>query len=106
MSSIVSFFQTSPAPPQAIAQSLWLIIAFPLAGALVCGVFGKALGRANTGLVACMMVFGSLAMSVLAFWSVNDLTTSFQGPHSPDVIHYALGYDYGTWFRAGTFQVR
>jgi NADH-quinone oxidoreductase subunit L len=93
-----------------IAQSLWLIIALPLLGAFICGVFGRSLGRANVHLVAVGAVAGSFLLSLLAFWTVNDQNTVFVSKHLPKVdanlFHYALGYDYGTWFKVGDFQVR
>ena len=60
-----TFFATSPAPLESVGSSLWLIIALPLLGAFICGVFGKSLGRANTGLIASGAVMGSFLLSVL-----------------------------------------
>ncbi len=94
MNSLVQFFQTSPVPPSNAAHALWLIIALPLLGAFVSGVFGKVLGRANTHLVAVGAVAGSFLLSLLVFWVINDPLTG-----------YAIGWDYGTWFKAGSFQV-
>jgi len=52
----------------ASAQSyLWAIILLPLAGALVNGIFGRRLGRANVTLIALAMVGGSFLLSVMAF---------------------------------------
>ncbi len=89
----------------AISQSLWLIIALPLLGALICGVFGRMLGRANTGLIACAAVGGSFLLCWLAFWAVNDFKTAQANPFGSPVV-YALGHDYGTWFAAGDFRVQ
>jgi len=106
MNALQQFFSTSLAPIQTLAPSLWLIIGFPLLGALICGVFGKWLGRANTGLVACGAVAGSLLISILAYWAVNDPKTVVGAQHSFENFRYAFGHDYGTWFQVGSFQVR
>ena len=107
LDKLTTFFQTSPVPPQQLADSLWLIIALPLLGAFVCGVFGRALGRGNTGLIACMAVAGSFALSVLAFWSIAERSTVAPVPFRDPVngIGHALGHDYGVWFSAGDFRV-
>ncbi len=106
MDSFRQFLMTSPAPLQSLAPSLWLIIGFPLLGALICGVFGKWLGRANTGLIACCAVGASLLLSILAYWAVNDPTTVTGSQHAFENFRYAFGHDYGTWFQVGSFQVR
>jgi len=112
---IQEFFRTSPFPAEGVAQSLWLIIALPLLGALVCGVFGRALGRANVHLIACASVAGSFLLSIIAFWAVNDVRTVHASQHvynltrfmqGRDAIYYVLSQDYGTWFQVGDFQVR
>ena len=104
--SLQTFFMAAPAPPESVAQSLWLIIAFPLAGALACGVVGRALGRSNVALIACGAVGASFLLSVLAFWTVNDPNVQAVSPHALTNVTYALGHDYGTWFSAGGFQAR
>ncbi len=68
---LTSFFQTAPVHPDVIEQSLWMIIALPLLGAFICGVFGRMMGRANVHLVACSAVAGSFVLSVLAFWATS-----------------------------------
>ncbi|OJH37150.1 NADH-quinone oxidoreductase subunit L [Cystobacter ferrugineus] len=110
MDALKSFFMTAPVEPAVFAQSLWLIIALPLLGAFVCGVFGKKLGRANVNFIACAMVAGSFALSVLAFWCVNHAPSggtpvAMENAFSSSAIRYALGYDYGIWFAAGDFRV-
>jgi len=109
MDALKQFFMTAPVDPTVFAHSLWLIIALPLIGAFVCGVFGKMLGRANVHLVACAAVAGSFALSVLAFWSVSHvqggMPVSTENPFSAGVVRYAISADYGTWFSAGTFRV-
>ncbi|MCY1074614.1 NADH-quinone oxidoreductase subunit L [Archangium lansingense] len=90
-------------------SALWLIIALPLVGAFICGVFGRMLGRANVYLVACAAVAGSFLLSVSAFLAVSPLeaaqAASLPNAYSSGVIRYAFGFDYGTWFSAGTFRV-
>jgi NADH-quinone oxidoreductase subunit L len=90
-------------------SALWLIIALPLLGAFVCGVFGRMLGRANVYLVACAAVAGSFLLSASAFLAVSPLEStqavSIENAFSTGAIRYAFGYDYGTWFSAGTFRV-
>src|SRR5512147_111355 len=103
MESLQHFFTTSPVDAASFSHSLWLIIALPLIGALVCGIAGRAIGRANTHLVAVTAVAGSFVLSLLAFWSLND-------PNTVALIHgvpvrYALWHDYGRWFGAGSFSV-
>ncbi len=109
-----SFFTTAPVAPEVLAPSLWLIIALPLLGAFICGVFGRMLGRANVHLIACASVAGSFLLSVLAFWATSDvqqlengqkLVAAIPGTFSGAEIRYALGFDLGTWFSAGDFRV-
>jgi len=97
------FFQTSPVDAVAAGQALWLIIALPLLGAFVSGVFGKIIGRQNTHLVAVGAVGGSFLLSLLVFWAINDYRSSAGSPFGP--ISYAVGADFGTWFSAGGFKV-
>ncbi|WNG54889.1 NADH-quinone oxidoreductase subunit L [Archangium gephyra] len=89
--------------------ALWLIIALPLLGAFICGVFGRMLGRANVYLVACAAVAGSFLLSLSAFLSVSPLeaaqAVAMENAFSSGTIRYAFGYDFGTWFSAGTFRV-
>jgi NADH-quinone oxidoreductase subunit L len=103
-----SLLKTAPIHPDVLEQSLWMIIALPLLGAFICGVFGRMLGRANVHLVACSAVAGSFLLSVLAFWATSHVeggpTTVpniFGGPSA----RYALWTDLGTWFSAGDFRV-
>jgi NADH-quinone oxidoreductase subunit L len=102
---IQAFFQTSPVDPGPLSESLWLILAFPLVGALMCGLLGKTLGREGTGVVACATVLGSFLLSALAFWAVNSPKTSWHSAFSADPINFALGQDLGTWFSVGSFRV-
>src|SRR4051812_38543684 len=108
MDALKQLFMTAPVDPAVFAPSLWLIIALPLLGAFVCGVFGKMLGRANVHLIACSTVAGSFVLSVLAFWCVSNVSggspVSMENAFSPNPIRYAIGYDYGVWFSAGTFR--
>ncbi|WP_225413358.1 NADH-quinone oxidoreductase subunit L [Stigmatella hybrida] len=99
------FFSSAPIAPALLAPSLWMIIALPLLGALVCGLFGRRLGRENVHLVACASVAGSFVLSVLAFWA-----TSSGAPSVPDTFggfrtSHAIWTDLGTWFSAGSFRV-
>ncbi|MFP2962627.1 NADH-quinone oxidoreductase subunit L [Myxococcus sp. 1LA] len=112
--TLVEFFRAAPVAPDILAPSLWLIIALPLLGAFICGVFGKMMGRANVQLVACAAVAGSFFLSVLAFWATshhnpetNRLAAIFPNPFGieRDFVRYALAYDYGTWFSVGDFRV-
>src|SRR6266849_3460933 len=102
---LLECLQKSPVDARSMAQLVWLIIALPLAGAFICGAFGRMLGRANTNLIACSAVAGSFVLCVLAFWAVNDRATTLVSPFSRDPIRYALGHDFGTWFAVGSFQV-
>ncbi len=101
--SLQQFFMQSPVPPAQLSSALWLIIALPLLGAFICGVFGRMLGRANVGLVACATVAGSLLLSVLCFWAVNDPNTEAMG--AVGRMRWALAQDFGVWFSAGSFKV-
>ena len=105
MESIQQFFMTSPFPAESIAQSLWLIIAFPALGAFICGVFGKTLGRANVNLIATAAVGASFILSLMTFWAINDRATSFASAFSDSPVGYAVAWDYGTWFSVGDFLV-
>jgi NADH-quinone oxidoreductase subunit L len=98
------FFQTAPGVDSgAVGQALWLIIALPLVGAFVSGVFGRIIGRKNTHLVSVGAVAGSALLSLLVWWTIADgrsvIATNF------GVVPYAVGADYGTWFSAGSFKV-
>ncbi|MCP3104711.1 NADH-quinone oxidoreductase subunit L [Myxococcus sp. K15C18031901] len=112
--NLSQFLQVAPVAPEVLAPSLWLIIALPLLGAFICGVFGKMLGRANVHLVACSAVAGAFILSVLAFWATSStdpesrrLLSFFPNPFGleRDYVRYALAYDYGTWFAVGDFRV-
>jgi NADH-quinone oxidoreductase subunit L len=97
------FFQTAPVDPVQAGHALWLIIALPLIGAFVSGVFGKLIGRQNTHLVAVGAVAGSFLLSLLVFWTINDYRAT--APSVFGAIPYAVGAEYATWFQAGTFRV-
>lgn len=103
MEKLQLFFQTAPVDPTAAGQALWLIIALPLLGAFVSGVFGKIIGRANTHLVAVGAVAGSFILSLLVFWTINDFRSVAGSPFTS--AQYAVGADFGTWFSAGSFKV-
>ena len=61
-----SLLKTAPIAPDVLSNSLWMIIALPLLGAFICGVFGRMLGRANVHLVACSAVAAAEASIGLA----------------------------------------
>ncbi|WP_224243311.1 NADH-quinone oxidoreductase subunit L [Hyalangium gracile] len=106
-----ALFKTAPIAPEVISQSLWMIIALPLLGAFVCGVFGRMLGRANVHLVACAAVAGSFVLSVMAFWATSATDASnaplaiIQNTFGGAQSRYVLWNDLGTWFSAGDFRV-
>jgi NADH-quinone oxidoreductase subunit L len=106
MNAIQQFFMTSPFATRNVADALWLVIAFPAVGALVNGVFGRRLGRANVNLIGTAAVAGSFIMSLMAFWAINDLNTLYVSPFSNEQVRYALAADYGTWFKVGDFAVQ
>ena len=99
------FFQKAPMTPEAAGNSLWMIIALPLLGAFVSGVFGKLLGRANVNLIACASVFGSFLISLIVYWTAADWSTTAANPWGVEAVRYAVGADFGTWFAAGDFKV-
>ncbi|MBS1151169.1 MAG: NADH-ubiquinone oxidoreductase chain [Myxococcaceae bacterium] len=99
------FFQRAPMTAEAAGSSLWMIIALPLLGAFISGVFGKALGRANVNLIACASVFGSFLLSLLVYWTAADWNTTAANPYSLEGVRYAVNADFGTWFSAGDFKV-
>jgi NADH-quinone oxidoreductase subunit L len=93
------------ANPQALSASLWLIIALPAFGAVLCGVFGKALGRAYVNLVACSSVLASFAISVFAFQAVAaDKSVIVTPAANGTPMSLALSGDWGVWFSAGSFS--
>lgn len=111
---LTSIFTRAPVAPADLAPNLWMIIALPLLGAFICGVFGRMLGRANTNLVACASVAGSFVMSLLAFWATSDVqmmetgakvVSTVPSAFSATELRYALGFDLGTWFSAGDLRV-
>ncbi|HET9554182.1 MAG TPA: NADH-quinone oxidoreductase subunit L [Anaeromyxobacteraceae bacterium] len=68
------------ANPSAAEASLWAIILFPLAGALINGLIGKHLGRANATLVALGAMVGSLVIAGVAFsWVAQGYTLHYGG---------------------------
>ncbi len=103
MEKLQHFLQTAPVDPTAAGQALWLIIALPLIGAFISGVFGKILGRNNTHLVSVSAVFGSFLLSILVWWTIADGRSIAPSPFGG--VPYAVGFDHGTWFSAGTFKV-
>jgi NADH-quinone oxidoreductase subunit L len=61
-----------PLYPGPAETALWAIILFPLAGALVNGLFGRRIGRANVTLVALGAMAGSLTIAAIAFsWTIH-----------------------------------
>lgn len=105
MESIQHFFMTSPFDADSVRHALWLIIALPALGALINGVFGRWLGRANSNLIATAAVGGSFVLALLTFWHINDWNQVFTTPFDTRPIRYAVGMDHGTWFSAGDFIV-
>ncbi|MGZ3479178.1 MAG: proton-conducting transporter transmembrane domain-containing protein, partial [Myxococcaceae bacterium] len=93
-----------PWPAENIASLLWVIVALPLAGALICGLLGKFMGRANTNFVACATVGGSFLLSALAVFAVGSPTTQFISPATNQPVRWALWLDLGRWFAAGDFS--
>jgi len=89
-----------PFPIQNIQDGLWLIIALPLLGALINGIFGKALGRKNVHWVACASVGASFLLSLFVMWALGTAQLGV-----PRHMAYTLSADYGTWFSAGDFKV-
>ncbi|MFO0582597.1 MAG: NADH-quinone oxidoreductase subunit L [Anaeromyxobacter sp.] len=68
-----------PIYPGPAASSLWAIILFPLAGAIVNGLFGKRIGRANVTLVALGAMAGSLTLAIIAFsWTFHGNVLVYQ----------------------------
>jgi len=99
-----TFFTHSPADPQSVGQGLWLIIALPLLGAIICGLFGRALGRGNTNFIATSAVFGSFLLAALSFWALNDYRAVLHSAFSDVYTPHALGQQYGTWFSTNAFR--
>ncbi|HSP19569.1 MAG TPA: proton-conducting transporter membrane subunit, partial [Myxococcaceae bacterium] len=93
-----------PWAPDAIAGLLWVIIALPLAGAILCGLLGKFMGRANTSFVACATVGGAFILSAIAVFAVGTPTTEFVSPASGLPVRWSLWLDLGRWFAAGDFS--
>ncbi len=68
------------ASPAAAESYLWAIILFPLAGALVNGLAGRRLGKANAAFVAVAAMVGALVVSTIAFaWAVDGQILRFRG---------------------------
>jgi NADH-quinone oxidoreductase subunit L len=66
--------------PAAAEASLWAIILFPLAGALLNGLFGRRLGKGNVTLVAIGAMVGSLTIAIIAFaWVLTTRNLRYQG---------------------------
>jgi NADH-quinone oxidoreductase subunit L len=88
---------------EALSASLWLIVGLPALGALLCGVFGKALGRTYVNLVACSSVLGSFALSAFAFQAVVDKNTIVAPAANNTKQWMVMSGDWGVWFSAGSF---
>ncbi len=73
-------------------QNLWLIPAFPLAGFLLNGLFGRKLPKFAVTFIALFSVLLSFAWTLKLFTSTGSLET-------PVAEHYF------TWIRSGQFQV-
>src|SRR5579862_5931937 len=78
-----------------ILEHLWLILAFPLAGAAINGLFGKRFSKPMVNSVA----IGSVT---LAFLCVAEMVREFS-MLSPDQIPFVRSYF--TWMTAGKFTV-
>jgi NADH-quinone oxidoreductase subunit L len=52
---------------------IWLIPLLPIVGVALNGLFGRRMSRAAVGLVACAVVFASLAIAVGAVWELAQL---------------------------------
>ncbi len=78
-----------------MADLVWLIPAFPLAGFLLILLFGRRLGDPAAGYFATAMVFGSFASAVLIFF---DLL-------SKPIEERATVVTLFSWLPVGTFQV-
>ncbi len=66
--------------PAAAEASLWAIILFPLAGAVINGLFGRRIGKGNATLVALGAMAGSLVVAAIAFaWVLTTRNLRFQG---------------------------
>ncbi len=93
-------------PRQCGRPALWLIIALPLLGAFISRRLRQdRSGRANVHLVACCSVLGAFLLSLLVFWTTNDIAAC-----APSALRLAdrttrWARDYGTWFAAGGFRV-
>ena len=78
-----------------MADLVWLIPAFPLAGFILILLFGRRLGDPKAGYLATAMVFGSFASAVLIFF---DLLS--KPAEERDVVVTLF-----SWLPVGTFQV-
>jgi NADH-quinone oxidoreductase subunit L len=78
-----------------MADLVWLIPAFPLAGFLLLLLFGRRLGDPGSGYLATAMVFGSFASAVLVFFDLLSKPTEER-----DVVVTLF-----SWLPVGTFQV-
>ena len=66
--------------PAAAQSSLWLIIVLPLLGAVVNGLVGRRLGKANVAIISVGVMVASFILSVIAFsWAAGGETLHFQG---------------------------
>ena len=78
-----------------MADLVWLIPAFPLAGFIMILLFGRRLGDPKAGYLATAMVFGAFASTVLVFF---DLLSRPTEERSTVVTLFS-------WLPVGTFQV-
>ena len=52
--------------------TIWLILIFPLLGALLCATHFRALGKAATGMVGSLAILGAFAAAVRTWWRVEE----------------------------------
>ncbi|HSP27094.1 MAG TPA: NADH-quinone oxidoreductase subunit L, partial [Ilumatobacteraceae bacterium] len=78
-----------------MADLVWLIPAFPLAGVLLILLFGRRLGDPKAGYLATAMVFASFASAVLVFFDLLSRPTEER----------ATVVTLFSWLPVGTFQV-
>ncbi|MBI5544973.1 MAG: NADH-quinone oxidoreductase subunit L, partial [Deltaproteobacteria bacterium] len=86
---------------RSIEDSLFFIPLLPLLGAAVLRLAGRHLGKGNVTLIACATVFTSFVLSTLIL-----VPMAFPRLVGASVATQLLGQDLGTWFSAGSLDVR
>ena len=85
-------------PIPSIPHLLWIIVAVPLLGALLNGIYGKRLKEPGAGILAVFAVAVSFVLSILAVLDLAKYPADARA--NPGIVD-----NLGTWMSMGRFQI-